>query len=290
LSPAITVGDGDAVGVAAEVVEHLLWSAEGRLGVDDPVDAARRLQLLGKASGFVEVDEGSAEDQLTGPEGLVESLKEQATEQAGQHANRQEEAGPAGHPTLAIGRQPAAGDDAVQVRMVLQGLAQYRSVRRFPRSSDSTPQAAYPLPLVHLTALTERYWGLAPGVQHRDKADLGAEVTRVRRDGAQGRGRAAEQDVVDDAFVLQPDGGDRLGHGEDDMEVRHRQQISLAGFQPQGTGQRLTLGTVAVACDLSAQNAPQALRTIALDGKTLRGSFPTAKQSTCSAPSPVTPP
>jgi len=36
--------------------------------------------------------------------------------------------------------------------------AQYRSVRRFPRSSDSTPQAAYPLPLVHLTALTERYW------------------------------------------------------------------------------------------------------------------------------------
>jgi len=43
------------------------------------------------------------------------------------------------------------------------GYAQYRSVRRFPRSSDSTPQAAYPLPLVHLTALTERYCGYAGG-------------------------------------------------------------------------------------------------------------------------------
>ena len=121
--------------------------------------------MLGKASGLVEVDEGSAEDQLTGPEGLVESLKEQAAEQAGQHADRQEETGPAGHPALAIGRQPAAGDDAVQVGMVLQGLA--------------------------------------PGVQHRDDADLGAEVTRVGRNGAQRRGRAAEQDVVDDALVLQ---------------------------------------------------------------------------------------
>jgi len=77
------VGDGDAVGVAAEVVEHLLWPAKGRLGVDDPVDAARRLQLLGKASSFVEVDEGSAEDQLTGPKGLVESLKEQQATQPG---------------------------------------------------------------------------------------------------------------------------------------------------------------------------------------------------------------
>jgi len=44
-------------------------------------------------------------------------------------------------------------------------LTQYRSVRRFPRSSDSTPQAAYPLPLVHLTALTERYWALTHAVE-----------------------------------------------------------------------------------------------------------------------------
>jgi hypothetical protein len=31
------VGDGDAVGVAGQVVEHMVGSAEGWLGVDDPV-------------------------------------------------------------------------------------------------------------------------------------------------------------------------------------------------------------------------------------------------------------
>ena len=31
------VGDGDAVGVGAEIAQHVLWSTEGRLGIDDPV-------------------------------------------------------------------------------------------------------------------------------------------------------------------------------------------------------------------------------------------------------------
>ena len=32
------VGDGDAMGVAAEIIKHLLGSAERALGVDDPCD------------------------------------------------------------------------------------------------------------------------------------------------------------------------------------------------------------------------------------------------------------
>ncbi len=31
------VGDGDAMGVARQVVENVLGAAEGRLGIDDPV-------------------------------------------------------------------------------------------------------------------------------------------------------------------------------------------------------------------------------------------------------------
>jgi len=31
------VGDGDAMSVASQIVEHLFGTAEGRLGVDDPV-------------------------------------------------------------------------------------------------------------------------------------------------------------------------------------------------------------------------------------------------------------
>ena len=33
------VGDGDAMGVGAEIAQHMFRSAEGRLGVDDPVVA-----------------------------------------------------------------------------------------------------------------------------------------------------------------------------------------------------------------------------------------------------------
>src|SRR6516165_6331512 len=39
-----TVGDGDAMGISAEILEHLLGSAERSLGVDDPRSGAQRSQ------------------------------------------------------------------------------------------------------------------------------------------------------------------------------------------------------------------------------------------------------
>jgi len=33
------VGDGDAMGVSAQVVEDIFWPPEGRFAVDDPVPA-----------------------------------------------------------------------------------------------------------------------------------------------------------------------------------------------------------------------------------------------------------
>ena len=38
------VGDGDAMGIAAEIIKHLLGSAERSLGVDDPANGAQRPQ------------------------------------------------------------------------------------------------------------------------------------------------------------------------------------------------------------------------------------------------------
>jgi len=43
------VGDGDAVGVAAEIAEHLLRPGERRLGVDDPLDPGQGIELGGEA-------------------------------------------------------------------------------------------------------------------------------------------------------------------------------------------------------------------------------------------------
>ena len=77
---------------------------------------------------------------------------------------------------------------------------------------------------------------LAPGVEHGDETDLGAEMLRVGGDRAQRLGRRAEQDGVDRLLVLEGDLGDRRRQREDDMEVRHRQQLGLPGGQPRRRG------------------------------------------------------
>ena len=55
------VGDGDAVGVLAEVVEDLVGAGEGALGVDDPLGLAEGLEVAGEGVGIVESGEGMAE-------------------------------------------------------------------------------------------------------------------------------------------------------------------------------------------------------------------------------------
>ena len=120
----------------------------------------------------------------------VELLEEAPAEQAREHAHRQEEAGPAGDPALAVRRQPAAGHDPVHVRVMRQ--------RR------------------------------APGVQHQCCADACAQVLRIGGDGQQRLGGDVEQQAVDHGLVLVGDVGDRRRQREDHVVVLHRQQIGLA--------------------------------------------------------------
>ena len=63
----------------------------------------------------------------------------------------------------------------------------------------------------------------APGVEDRERADAGAEVLGIGRDGDQGLGRSLEQDVVDRGLVVVGDVGDLRRQREHDVEVRHRQ-------------------------------------------------------------------
>ena len=51
---------------------------------------------------------------------------------------------------------------------------------------------------------------LAPGVQHGEEADLGAQVLGIGSDGAQGLGGGAEEQAVDERLVLIGDGGNGL--------------------------------------------------------------------------------
>jgi hypothetical protein len=80
---------------------------------------------------------------------------------------------------------------------------------------------------------------LAPRVQDRDEADLGAQVLGVRSDRAQRLGGGAEQQVVDHRLVLVGDGGDLLRQGEHDMEILDWQELCAPILEPLRARERL---------------------------------------------------
>ena len=115
-------------------------------------------------------------------------LQEQTAEQAREHAHGQEEAWPAGDPARAVGDEAAAGDDAMQMRMMEQVLA--------------------------------------PGVQHGEEADLGAQMLRIGGDGAQGLGgRLGRGCRRPRALFWEAMAAIVSGHREDDVEVLAVEQL-----------------------------------------------------------------
>ncbi len=72
-------------------------------GIDHPIEAPHRGQVLREGRRIGERRERMEEVQATDLECGLELLEEQAAEQAGQHAHRQEEAGPSGDASCAVG-------------------------------------------------------------------------------------------------------------------------------------------------------------------------------------------
>ena len=66
--------------------------------------------------------------------------------------------------------------------------------------------------------------GLAPGMEDGGHAELGAEMLGV--------GRAAEQDGIDDGFVLEGNLSGGRRQGEDDVEIRHGKEFGLPFGEP----------------------------------------------------------
>ena len=108
-------------------------------------------------------------------------FEDEAAEQTRKHAHGQEEAGPAGHPSPAIERYPAARHDAVDMGV----MGECR----------------------------------APGVEHGGEADTGAEMLRVGGDGGERLGGGLEEDGVDGGLVVEGNVGDGGRQGEDHMKV-----------------------------------------------------------------------
>jgi hypothetical protein len=124
-------------------------------------------------------------------------------------ADGEEEAGPRRNPARGVWGQRAAGDHAVHVNMLGEGLP--------------------------------------PGVEHGGHAEVAPEVPWVASEGHEGGGRAVKQQPIEQARMTLGERVERVGQGEDDVEVRDRQHLPAARREPALGGHTLALGTVPIA-------------------------------------------
>ena len=117
------IGDGHAMRIAGQVTEDQLRPGQRRLGVDHPLRLLQARQELAP-------DRGSlpalalplhAEVLLSGR--LPQRRQEGAPKQPAEDPHRQEEALGTGDPRGAIQRQATCGDQAMDMGMMVQGLA-----------------------------------------------------------------------------------------------------------------------------------------------------------------------
>src|SRR5438445_1466049 len=195
--------------IAAEISQHLFGPAEWRLGVDDPVGPSELIEPLGEYGGIGEMGEITEKAQLASREGSLQLLQKQAAEQLREDADRQEEVGPASHPSCAVERRSTTRHDTVDMRMVLQGLA--------------------------------------PGMEDGGHAELGTEMLGVGCDGGERLRRAAEQDGIDHRLVLESNLSGRGRQADDHVEIRHGKEFGLPLGKPLRARRALALRTVPIA-------------------------------------------
>ena len=96
------VRDCHPVGIAAEIGQHGLGTAEGRFGVDHPFRFAERGEPLREGISLRQPFEIAEEGQLTGPVQIHQLFQKQAPKQTRQNPHMQKEPRAAGGPPCAI--------------------------------------------------------------------------------------------------------------------------------------------------------------------------------------------
>jgi hypothetical protein len=140
---------------------------------------------------------------------LLQSFDELAAKDFTENSLGEKEARvPGAHPVRVIPREAARSDDAVHVGVMLQLLI--------------------------------------PGVEDAEEADLGAEMPGICGDLDQRLGARAEQQAIDQFFVLQGERRQLMGKRKDDMGIRRCEQFGSARGQPAVTHLALTLRAVPV--------------------------------------------
>ena len=227
------VGNRHAVCVASQILEDPFGSPQGWLNVNDPSDCGSLIAQELEGGRVCQGMELALEAKLALAECRPEGLQENLPEVVAEHAHRQEEGGlAAGDPAGAVGRDAAAGYDAMQVRVQVQILS--------------------------------------PGVKHCQEADGGAQQPRVCCRFQQSSGGGVEEEVVNRFGILQRQPADLLRQGEYYMEVGDWQKLRLPLCKPAGASRGLAFWAVAIPARVieeDAMSAPVTLLEVAAEGR-----------------------
>jgi hypothetical protein len=107
------VGDGDAVRIAGEIVQNMLGTAEGWLGIDDPVLVEELSEKTSKATRLDKTLERAVKLELVLTKELFQSGCELAPEDATQRGDGQEESSRGGDPSGTVGCKTASRNHVV---------------------------------------------------------------------------------------------------------------------------------------------------------------------------------
>jgi hypothetical protein len=116
------VGDGDAVGIAAEVGIDMLGAVERFFGVGHPFLAPEFFEETMKGWFFLQVLRVPPEQEFSLVEGFFEGIEELPSHNHREGFDGDEEGIFSGDPALGGGVESAAGDDEVEMGMELQIL------------------------------------------------------------------------------------------------------------------------------------------------------------------------
>jgi hypothetical protein len=158
------VGDGDAVGVSAEIAKGLLGTTEERFAIDHPVMAEQLAEPSGKDLGLSELIQIAIEAKLPCAASALQGSHELTAKNPAQDFDGKKERVAGVDPAGVIQRESTRWDHAMDMGMMLE-------------------------PLI-------------PGVQHAEEADLGAQMSGIASHFEQGCGAGSEQQVVDELLVL----------------------------------------------------------------------------------------
>ena len=181
------VGDGDPMGIAAQIAENMFRAAERSLAVYDPfvteqltdkgVENLRVGQILELP---VKAELALGESFLEGFPGFASKYEPECFFGKKEPVMRMD-------PGLVIGRESTGRSDTMDMRMMLHFLV--------------------------------------PGVEHAEEADVSAEAFGIAGEFEQGCSTESEEHVVDEFFVLQGERSQAAGQRKDDVSVRGGQHF-----------------------------------------------------------------